>query len=130
MDKPKAMTTPARITIAALALALIAATGYAFILHRETADARAELNALEDELERERIDTETALFTIIQAHRNAIAEKDAQIEALTRRDADLARRIATDQTTADETRIQILALDSAGVGRELRGVFARRGQGQ
>jgi uncharacterized protein HemX len=122
------MTTPARLTIAALAVALIAASGYAFILHRETADARAELNALEYELERERIDAETALFTAIEAHRTAIKEKEAQIEALTRRDAELAGRIATDQTTADETRIQILALDSAGIGHALRGVFARRGQ--
>jgi uncharacterized protein HemX len=122
------MTTPARLTIAALAVALIAATGYAFILHRETADARAELNALEDEVERKRIAAETALFSTIQAHRTAIADKDAEIEALTRRDADLAGRIATDQTTADETRIQILALDSAGVGVALSGVFARRGQ--
>ena len=122
------MTTPARLTIAALAVALIAATGYAFILHRETADARAELNALEDEVERKRIAAETALFSTIQAHRSAIADKDSEIEALTRRDADLAGRIATDQTTADETRIQILALDSAGVGVALSGVFARRGQ--
>ena len=122
------MTTTARIIIAALAVALISATAYAFILHRETADARAELNALEDELERERIMAETALFEVVEAHRTAIADKDAQIEALTRRDADLAGRIATDQTTADETRIQILALDSAGIGHALRGVFARRGQ--
>jgi Tfp pilus assembly protein PilO len=122
------MTTPTRIIIAALAVALLSATGYAFILHRETADARAELKALEDEIERKRIAAETALFTTIQAHRSAIAEKDAHIEALTRRDAELAGRIATDQTTADETRIQILALDSAGVGVALRGVFARRGQ--
>jgi hypothetical protein len=122
------MTTPARITIAALAVAFLAASGYAFILHRETSDARAELNALEYEVEQRHIAAETALFTAIQAHRTAIADKDAQIEALTRRDAELAGRIATDQTTADETRIQILALDSAGVGRELRGVFARRGK--
>jgi Tfp pilus assembly protein PilO len=121
------MTTPARIIIAALAVALIAATGYAFILHRETADARAELNALEYEVERERIAAETALFATIQAHRNAIAEKDAQIEALTRRDAELAGRIASLKHANDETRMEILDLDSAGVGRELRGVFARRG---
>jgi Tfp pilus assembly protein PilO len=118
----------ARITIAALAVALIAATGYAFILHRETADARAELNALEDEVEQRHIAAERALFSTIQAHRTAIAEKDRQIEALTRRDAELAGRIATLKHATDETRIQILALDSAGVGRELRGVFARRGQ--
>jgi len=130
MEKPKAMTTPARIIIAALAVALLALASYAFILHRETADARAELNALEDEVEQRHIAAETALFTAIEAHRNAIAEKDARIEALTRRDADLASRIATDQNTADETRIQILALDSAGIGHALRGVFARRGQGQ
>jgi Tfp pilus assembly protein PilO len=124
------MTTPARLIIAALAVALIALASYAFILHRETADARAEVKALEYEVERKRIAAEKALFSTIQAHRNAIAEKDEQIEALTRRDADLARRIATDQTTADETRMEILALDSAGVGRELRGVFARRGNRQ
>jgi uncharacterized protein HemX len=124
------MTTPARIIIAALAVALIAASGYAFILHRESADARAELNALEDEVERKRIAAETALFEVVEAHRKAIAERDRQIEALTRRDADLARRIATDQNATDGTRMEILELDSAGIGHALRDVFSRRGQGQ
>jgi chromosome segregation ATPase len=124
------MTTTARLTIAALAVALLAIGAYAFILHHETADARAELNALEDEVEQKRIAAETALFTAIQAHRTAIAEKDRQINALTRRDAELARRIATLKHANDEQRMEIMDLDSAGVGRELRGVFARRGQGQ
>jgi len=124
------MTAPARVTIAALAVALIAATGYAFILHRETADARAEVKALEYEVEQKRIAAETALFTAIEAHRTAIAEKDVQIEALTRRDAELARRIATLKSATDEQRMEILDLDSAGIGHALRGVFARRGQGQ
>jgi Tfp pilus assembly protein PilO len=124
------MTTPTRITIAALAVALLVATGYAFILHLETADARAELNALEDEVEQKRIAAETALFKVVEAHRTAIAEKDAQIEALTRRDAELAQRIATLKHANDETRMEILDLDSAGIGHALRGVFARRGNGQ
>ncbi len=124
------LPTSAKAIILALLAVLAAAIGYAVILHIEAADARAEVKALEYEVEQRHIAAETALFTVIEAQRKAIAEWDSEIEVLMRRDSVLTRRVITVKNATHEKRIEIFALDSAGIGHALRGVFARRGQGQ
>jgi hypothetical protein len=115
--------------ITALITAAIAVTVTYFILTGYDR-SRDEIERLTKEIEQLHIDAETALFEAVEGERATIRKQDSLIIFLLDRDAVITEQLKRNKSRGNEKRISILDLDSTGIQRELRGVFARRGSGQ
>lgn len=116
--------------ITAIALVVIGLGIYAAFVTRELTVSRSEVDDLSLELGRQHIAAENARFDAIHALRAAIKDRDAEITRMQITASAQDERLRRLKQTENERRKSIARMDTTELIRELRRVFAERGQAE